>query len=329
MGFFSRLATFFRIRANAALDKAEDPGQVLDYSYSKQLEQLQQLRRSIADVVTNEKRLEMQQSQLIEKINRLDQQAMQALQANREDLARMALQRKETLLVQINSYEQQLAQLKAQEEKLINMERTISARVEAFRTQKEMVKAQYGAAQAQVKINETITGISEEMTEMNLAMQRAQDKVLSMQARANAMEALIEQGTLGEQGMLGPGSGDTLDRELQKISTEQNVEAQLQAMKRQLQIGGPDAQQRQIEGPTSKQFEATSLSFSPFLSWPYRTTLALDGAQYQYMPPEPHLREQKPQFRHARSEVLAGRCKYYNYHWLLACAAYGAALEPG
>jgi phage shock protein A len=251
MGFFSRLATFFRIRANAALDKAEDPGQVLDYSYSKQLEQLQQIRRSVADVVTNEKRLEMQQSQLIEKINRLDQQAMQALQANREDLARMALQRKETLLVQINSYEQQLTQLKAQEEKLINMERTISARVEAFRTQKEMVKAQYGAAQAQVKINESITGISQEMTEMNLAMQRAQDKVLSMQARANAMEALIEQGTLGEQGMLGLGSGDTLDRELQKISMEQNVEAQLQAMKQQLQLGGPNVQQRQIEGPTS------------------------------------------------------------------------------
>ena len=215
MGFFSRLATFFNIRANAALDKAEDPGQVMDYSYSKQVEQLQQLRRSIADVVTNEKRLEMQQSQLIEKINRLDQQAMQALQANREDLARMALQRKETLLVQINSYEQQLAQLKAQEEKLLNMERTISARVEAFRTQKEMVKAQYSAAQAQVKINETVTGISEEMTEMNLAMQRAQDKVLTMQARANAMETLIDQGTLNEQGMLGAGSGDTLERELQ------------------------------------------------------------------------------------------------------------------
>jgi phage shock protein A len=251
MGFFSRLTNIFRIRANAALDKAEEPGQVMDYSYSKQLEQLQQLRRSIADVVTNEKRLEMQQSQLIEKINTLDHQAMQALQANREDLARMALQRKETLLVQINSYEQQLAQLKVQEEKLINMERTISARVEAFRTQKEMVKAQYNAAQAQVKINETITGISDEMTEMNLAMQRAQDKVLSMQARANAMEALIEQGTLGEQGALGPGSGDTLDRELQKIATEQNVESQLQAMKQRLQLGGPNAQQRQLEGPAS------------------------------------------------------------------------------
>jgi phage shock protein A len=253
MGFFSRLATFFRIRASAALDKAEDPGQVMDYSYSKQLEQLQQLRSSIADVVTNEKRLEMQQSQLIERINKLDLQAMQALQANREDLARMALQRKETLVVQINSYEQQLAQLKTQEEKLINMERTVSGRIDAFRTQKEMVKAQYSAAQAQVKINETLTGISQEMTEMNLAMQRAQDKVLSMQSRANAMEALIEQGALSEQGMLGPGSGDTLDRELQKISVEQNVETQLQAMKQRLQLGGSNPTQRQIEGPAPEE----------------------------------------------------------------------------
>lgn len=251
MGFFSRLLNLFRMRANSALDKVEDPGQVMDYSYSKQLEQLQNLKRSIAEVVTNEKRLEMQQGQIQQKINTLDQQAMQALQANREDLARMALQRKETLLVQINGYEQQLAQLHAQEEKLLNMERTISARVETFRTQKEMVKAQYNAAQAQVKINEQVTGISEEMSEMNLAMQRAQDKVLTMQARANAMDALIEQGTLGEQGLLGAGSGDPLERELRQISAQQNVEDQLQAMKQQMQLGGSDAQQRQIEGPSS------------------------------------------------------------------------------
>ncbi len=251
MGLWSRITTFFRIRANAALDKAEDPGQVMDYSYSKQLEQLQQLRRSIADVVTNEKRLDLQQSQIQQQVNKLDQQAMQALQANREDLTRMALQRKEGLVAQLANYEQQIAQLRAQEENLIAMERKISARIETFRTQKEMVKAQYGAAQAQVKINEAATGISQEMTEMNLAMQRAQDKVLNMQSRASAMEALIEQGTLGEQGLLGSGSGDTLDRELQKLSSQQNVEAQLQAMKQQLQLGGPNAQQQQIEGPGS------------------------------------------------------------------------------
>jgi phage shock protein A len=251
MGFFSRLANFFRIRANAALDKAEDPGQVMDYSYSKQLEQLQNLKRSIAEVVTNEKRLELQESQVQQQIDRLDQQAMQALQVNREDLARMALQRKETLVQQINSFEQQIAQLRAQEEKLITMERTISARVQAFRTQKEMVKAQYGAAQAQVKINEAVTGISQEMSEMNLAMQRAQDKVLSMQARANAMDTLVEEGTLGDQGLLGPGSNDPLERELRQISSQQNVEDQLQAMKQQMQLGGPNAQQHQLEGPHS------------------------------------------------------------------------------
>lgn len=250
MGLFSRLMTFLHIRASAALDAAEDPGQVMDYSYNKQLEQLQQIRRSIADVATNEKRLELQQAQLIAKVNTLESQARQALQANREDLARMALQRKETLLTQLNTYEQQIAQLRGQEENLITMERKVSERVDAFRTQKEMVKAQYHAAQAQVKINETVTGISQEMTEMNLAMQRAQDKILNMQARAQAMDTLIEQGVLSEQGMLGAG-GDSLSRELQQIAAQQNVETQLQALKQQLQLDGSQGQQKQIEGPSS------------------------------------------------------------------------------
>src|SRR5205823_1675697 len=251
MGFFSRLLTFFRIRANAALDKAEDPGQVMDFSYQEQLKQLQNLKRSLADVVTQQKLLEGQQETMLQRVNKYDQQALQALQVNRDDLAREALQRKEALLPQLSAYEQQIAQLRAQAERLIAMERTVSSRVETFRTQKEMVKAQYGAAQAQVKINEAVTGISQEMSEMNLAMQRAQDKVLSMQARANAMDTLIEQGTLGEQGLLGPGSNDPLERELQQISAQQNVDDQLQAMKQQLQLGGPNAQQRRLEGPSS------------------------------------------------------------------------------
>jgi len=249
MGFFSRLMNFLGMKANAALDKAEDPGQVLDYSYQKQLEQLQQLKRSITDVVTSEKRLEMQQRQLQQQLNRLDQQAMQALQGNREDLARMALQRKEVIASQLSAYEQQLAQLRDQEQRLVAMEHNLAAKVEAFRTQKEMVKAQYGAAQAQVKINESLTGLSKDMSEMSLAMQRAQERVLNMQSRANAMDALIESGTIGDEMLLGPGSNDPLERELQQMSSQQNIEAQLEAMKQQLQLGGGNQQQRQIEGP--------------------------------------------------------------------------------
>lgn len=224
----------------------------MDYSYSKQLEQLQQIKRSVADVATNEKRLELLQTQLLERVNKLDSQAMQALQGNREDLARMALQRKETLIPQLNGYEQQIAQLREQKEKLIAMQNTLTSRVEAFRTQKEMVKSQYSAAQAQVKITETVTGISKEMSEMNMAMQRAQDKVLSMQARASAMDALLDEGTLGDNGLLGAGSVDPLDRQLQQLSAQQNVDAQLQAMKQQMQLGGPNTQQRQLEGPASQ-----------------------------------------------------------------------------
>jgi len=250
MGILSRISLFFKIRANSALDKVEDPGQVMDYSYSKQLEQLQQLKRSIADVVTAEKRLELQQSQILEKANLRDQQARQALTGGREDLARMALQEKETLLVSVNGFEQQIAQLQEQKTRLLTMQQTLAQRVEAFRTQKDMVKAQYNAAQAQVKINETLTGMSEEMGEMNQAMLRAQDKVLSMQARANAIETLIETENF-DVPALGPGNNSPLDRELQKISTEQSVDAQLQSLKQQMQLDGPHTGQKRIEGPTA------------------------------------------------------------------------------
>ena len=250
MGLFARIAQFLRIRTSAALDKAENPGEVLDYSYNKQLEQLPKVRQSIVEVKTNEKLLESQMAAMAQKVNRLDQQALQALQVNREDLARLALQKKEALLPQLANYEQQIAQLRSQADKLIATERMLTARVETFRTQKEMVKAQYNAAQAQVKINETVTGISEEMSEMNLSMQRAQDKILSMQARASALDALIEDGTLNDQGAIG--GEDALDRELRQISSQQNVEAQLQALKQQMQLGGPNTQQKRIEGPDTQ-----------------------------------------------------------------------------
>ncbi len=250
MGLISRFTTYIKSVFSSALDKAEDPGMTLDYSYQKQLEQLQNLRRAIADVVTNEKRLELQQAQVTTQMAKYEDQARQALAANREDLARMALERRQNLQVQITGFQQQIEQLKAQQEKFVQLEQRLSARVEAFRTQKEMVKAQYGAAQAQVKIQEAATGLSEEMTDVNMAVQRAQDKVLSMQARANAMDQLIEQGTLQEVGQLGPGGGDYVDRQLAQISNQSQIDAQLAAMKQQMQLGPGTPGQGQQQLPS-------------------------------------------------------------------------------
>jgi phage shock protein A len=247
MGLISRFTTYIKSVFSSALDRAEDPGVTLDYSYTKQLEQLQNLRRAIADVVTNEKRLELQRTQVQTQMAKYEDQARQALGANREDLARMALERRQNLQTQLTGFQQQIEQLKGQQEKFVQMEQRLSARVESFRTQKEMVKAQYGAAQAQVKIQEAATGLSEEMTDVNMAVQRAQDKVLGMQARAQAMDQLIEQGTIQEVGQIGPG-GDYIDRQLNQISSQSQVEDQLAAMKQQMQLGSGNQEQKQLPG---------------------------------------------------------------------------------
>ena len=243
MGVLSRFSTYIKTVMSSFLDRAEDPGQTLDYSYQKQLEQLQNLRRSLADVVTSEKRLELQEAQVQARIDKLDGQARAALAAGQEDLARQALERKQDMVSQLGTFGQQIDQLKAQQAKFMEMEQRLTTRVESFRTQKEMVKAQYGAAQAQVKIQEASTGISEEMSDVNLAVERAQDRVLQMQARANALDELTQSGQLAE---IGSGT-DSIDRKLAAISNKSEVDRQLEALKSQMQLpGGQQGGQAQL-----------------------------------------------------------------------------------
>ena len=155
------------------------------------------------------------------------------MQQGRADLVRMALQRKEALFSQVTSYKQQLEQLGAQHQKIEHLVQQTEQRVQAFGMQKEMVEAQYQAAQASVHVGEIATGMSKESAELNLAMQRAQDHVLQMQSRANAIDSLLDSGTLGNQGMLGGGATTDLDHQLAQLSSEHNVEAELAAMRQQ------------------------------------------------------------------------------------------------
>ena len=101
--------------------------------------------------------------------------------------------------------------------------------VEAFRTKKETIKATYTAAQAQTKINEAFSGISEEMGDVGMAVQRAEDKTAQMQARAGAIDELIASGALDDASSLG--QGDDIARELDAMSSQSDVEAELAALK--------------------------------------------------------------------------------------------------
>src|SRR6516164_1914005 len=195
-GLSGRMSTIVKAKISKMLDRAEDPGETLEYSYQKQIELLQNVKKGIADVVTSKKRLQLQEQKLRDQVVKLDTQARQALAAGNEDLARTALERKN------------VAQTELQQEQMTASEQKLRAKIEQFRSRKEVIKAQYSAAEAKVRISEAATGVGEEMADVGLAMQRALDKTENMKARADAVQELEAAGTFEDLTALGPGEDD-------------------------------------------------------------------------------------------------------------------------
>jgi phage shock protein A len=237
-GLGGRMSTVIKAKISKLLDRAEDPAETLDYGYQKQLELLQNVKKGIADVVTSKKRLQMQTEKLQQQVVKLDTQARQALAQNREDLARLALERKTAVQTELQSLDQQIAQLEQQQEQLTENEQKMRAKIETFRTKKEVIKAQYSAAEAQVRISEAANGVGEQMADLGLAIQRAQDKTEQMKARADAVAELEKAGTFEDLTQLGDGQDD-IDRQLAQLSSGAQVDDELAKMKSELGQGGP------------------------------------------------------------------------------------------
>ena len=240
-GLGGRMSTVIKAKVSKILDKAEDPAETLDYSYQKQLESLQNVKKGIADVVTAKKRLQMQSSKLEDSVVKLDTQARQALAQGNEELARTALERKNVAQTELQSLDTQIAELEAQQQKLTDSEKALRAKIEAFRTKKEVIKAQYSAAEAQVRISEAATGVGEEMAYVGLAMQRAVDKTEDMKARADAVSELEAAGTFEDLTQLGAGEDD-IDRQLKELSNKSVVDDDLAKLKAELGQGAAPGQ---------------------------------------------------------------------------------------
>ena len=234
MGIMSRMSTVVKSKMNRLLDNTEDPGETLDYAYEKQREMLQNVKRGIVEMVTTKRRLQIQAEKVSASIANVENQARQAMAAGREDLARMALQRKQTALIELEGLDEQIAQLELEQEKLTRAEQRLTAKVEAFRSRKEIIKAQYSAAQAQVRIGSALSGISEEMGDVQLAVERAEDKTENLRSKAGAIDELVESGVLDDSAMIGGGGGDVLSRELAQLTAEQNVEDELASLRASL-----------------------------------------------------------------------------------------------
>src|ERR1700751_3958679 len=241
MGVMKRVSLVFKAKANKALDKMEDPRETLDYSYQRQLELLTKVRRGVADVGTSRKGVELQMNQLQQQSNKLEDQARKALGMGREDLARGALERKASAQGQLNDLQVQYAQLQAEEEKLTVASQRLQAKVDTFRTRKETIKATYTEAEAQTRINEAFSGISEEMGDVGMAIQRAEEKTAQMHARAGAIDELMASGALDDA--VG-GQRDDIQSELDMMSASSDVENELSRLKGEITAAAP----KQLEG---------------------------------------------------------------------------------
>jgi len=225
-----RISAIFQAKANRALDNLEDPREMLDLSYEKQVNMLRDVKRGIVEVTAARRRLELQAEELRSQLPKFDAQAMQALKVGREDLARVALERKSATQAQVDGFDAQVAQLKTEQDQLIVAEQRLQAKVDAFRTKKEVMKAQYTAAKATVRVGEAVTGLSEEMTDMGYAIQRAEDKTAQLKSRGSAIHELIESGVLDDSL-----DGSTpLDRELEALGRAANIDADLKRLRAQI-----------------------------------------------------------------------------------------------
>jgi phage shock protein A len=244
MTIFQRAHDILAAKTNKALDAAEKPDEMLDLSYEQMLDHLTQVRRALVSVAASRKQIELQEQQLQHSADHLQEQAKAALAIGREDLAREALQRKATAQAQIDGMEAQHQQLNEEQEKLEQTLAALQEKVGQFRTQKETLKAQYTAARAEASVNEGVAGISGTLGDSGEALQRAQDKIATMQARAGALDELLQSGVLEDLG----GGTDDIQRELDEAGASADVDRELAALKGQIGPASPAPELPAAEG---------------------------------------------------------------------------------
>lgn len=222
-----------RLRSLFDGGREQDPHEVLDASYDKQLALLQQTRRGAADVATSRMRLELQLRQLEGRADALHDEATELVRAGQDERARVLLVQRAALTEQIDELAPQERSLREQEGALQVGVQRLEAKVEAFRSQKESLAAGFTAAEARNRIGQAMAGVDEELGDVGMAVQRARDRTEAMQARAGAMEELAEI----NQPNLSP--GDAALRQLERLQGATAVDDELARLKTALPPASP------------------------------------------------------------------------------------------
>ncbi len=228
MGILARVGRLLRSWLAPLLGSAESPADTLAYAYERQLELLQQARRSVVEVATARRRLQLQAARYREDADRLRGEAEAAVERGDDEAARAVLGRRHLALAQLDDLEQQMANLQREEQRLADAEARLAAQIEAFRTRKELLGARYSVAEAQVRVGEALSGLSREMGDVALATQRMEEQTRELEARAAAVGEMVDEGLLPDA------SGarqDRLAREIDRLALGDRVEEELAALK--------------------------------------------------------------------------------------------------
>ena len=220
---FGRLSKRVKKGMETLLTPAEDPRQTYLSAFEKQRGLLVKVQTALQEVGKAKSRLEEKAAETRAKLPKLEELARQALREEREDLARLRLQRRQLAGIELQGLEKQLLEIEREEHRLSLTEQRLSSQLTAFYTRQELIAARYSAAEAQVHIGEVLTGVSTELAELSQAMAEAERKSTQMQARAAAIDRLVDEGLLEIPSAAGLAGGDDLLSEGEFVDVEDQL----------------------------------------------------------------------------------------------------------
>ncbi len=196
MSLYRRARLLLKVSVGAALAPAEDPRQGFAFAYQSQRELLAKVQESLLAIRASGQRLEARAAEARELLPKLEDQARAAVVSGREELARLALRHRHTTLSQLALLEAQGREIEREEAGLSLIEQRLATQIESFYARQEVIAARFSAAEAQVRINEALTGVSQELSDLGLALEEAEASAEAMKARALAIDELVEHGIL-------------------------------------------------------------------------------------------------------------------------------------
>jgi len=221
MGIFARLAALIKSNLNDLISSAEDPEKMLNQVVMDMANQLIEAKKQVAVSIADEKRLAKQAEAEAAKAAEWERRAMMAVRAGDDALAMEALQRKKEHEGLATTYKDQWAKQKKQVDQLKMALRLLNSKIEEAKRKKQVLIAQKRRAEAQKKIQETMSGLNN--ASAFDTFERMENKIQQMEAEAEAAAELAEEY-----------SGDTLEHKFGKMEATMGAEDDLLALKQQM-----------------------------------------------------------------------------------------------